>query len=295
MAPAIEVSHLHKSYGSSVVLDDLSLTVTGGIYSLLGPNGAGKTTLVNILTTLLRPDAGSIHICGVPVSRHRQVQQLVSVTGQFAAVDTLLTTSENLVLIGRLLGRNARAARARADELIAAFDLGAAANKLVKNLSGGTARRVDLAMSLVVQPTVLFLDEPTTGLDPVSRRNLWRDIRAMASSGTTVFLTTQYLEEAEALADRIGVLAGGRIVAEGTAAELAAVVGGEELVLSDDDGETVRTISTDGTAAGIAAALQGLDRAAGRLRVQLRSPSLEDAFTTLTQDTSSRTDEEAAA
>jgi ABC-2 type transport system ATP-binding protein len=283
MTSAIEVRDLSKSYGSAVVLSGLDLTVPSGIYSLLGPNGAGKTTLVNILTTLVKPDGGTASICGVPLSDRRCVRQQISVTGQFAAVDTLLTPTENLTLIGRLLGLGARRARARADELIEAFDLGTSAGKLVRDLSGGTARRVDLAMSLVQQPKVLFLDEPTTGLDPTSRRRLWADIRSLASTGTTVLLTTQYLEEAEALADRIGVLARGRIVAEGTAAELTARIGGEELVLRDREGEIVRTLSTDGTAAGVAAALAGLGSEGDGLHLELRRPTLEDAFASLTE------------
>ncbi|WP_156252221.1 ABC transporter ATP-binding protein [Pseudactinotalea terrae] len=282
MASAIEVDALRKSYGSAVVLSDLTLTVPSGIYSLLGPNGAGKTTLVNILTTLVKPDGGTASICGVPLTDRRCVRQQISVTGQFAAVDALLTPAENLVLIGRLLGMSARRARGRADELIDSFDLSASAGKLVRDLSGGTARRVDLAMSLVQQPKVLFLDEPTTGLDPTSRRRLWADIRALARTGTTVLLTTQYLEEAEALADRIGVLAQGRIVAEGTAAELTARIGGEELVLTTGDGEVVRTLTTDGTAGGVAAALAQLGSDAAGLHVELRRPTLEDAFASLT-------------
>ena len=283
MEPAIEVRGLRKRYGSAVVLDELDLTVHEGIYSLLGPNGAGKTTLINVLTTLLRPDGGTARICGVPLADRRRVRRQISVTGQFAAVDALLTPRENLVMIGRLLGLTGRRARQRAEELIASFDLSASAGKPVRDLSGGTARRVDLAMSLVQQPHVLFLDEPTTGLDPASRRRLWADIRSLASSGTTVLLTTQHLEEAEELADRIGVLARGRIVAEGSAAELTARTGGDELVLSRRGGEMVATLSTDGTVAGVAAALAGLDSRDAELHVQLRRPSLEDAFRALTE------------
>src|SRR5690606_29860223 len=269
---------IRKSYASAVVLDGVSLTVPSGVYALLGPNGAGKTTFVNVLTTLLRPDGGTARICGVPLSQRRTVRRLISVTGQFAAVDELLTVTENLVVVARLLGLDAARARSRAAELVEAFDLGAVAHTLVRTLSGGTARRVDLAMSLVQRPAVLFLDEPTTGLDPASRRRLWADIRELATAGTTVLLTTQYLEEAEALADRIGVLAGGRIVAEGTAAELTAVVGGEEVVLTEADGTEVRTLTTDGTVAGLAAALDRLEPDAAALHVQLRRPTLEDAF-----------------
>ncbi|GAB2973359.1 ABC transporter ATP-binding protein [Actinotalea caeni] len=295
MTPAIEVDSIRKSYASAVVLDGVSLTVPSGVYALLGPNGAGKTTFVNVLTTLLRPDGGTARICGVPLSQRRTVRRLISVTGQFAAVDELLTVTENLVVVARLLGLDAARARSRAAELVEAFDLGAVAHTLVRTLSGGTARRVDLAMSLVQRPAVLFLDEPTTGLDPASRRRLWADVRELATAGTTVLLTTQYLEEAEALADRIGVLAGGRIVAEGTAAELTAVVGGEEVVLTEADGTEVRTLTTDGTVAGLAAALDRLEPDTAALHVQLRRPTLEDAFTALTQHRTTSTEKEVAA
>ena len=295
MTPAIEVDSIRKSYASAVVLDGVSLTVPSGVYALLGPNGAGKTTFVNVLTTLLRPDGGTARICGVPLSQRRTVRRLISVTGQFAAVDELLTVTENLVVVARLLGLDAARARSRAAELVEAFDLGAVAHTLVRTLSGGTARRVDLAMSLVQRPAVLFLDEPTTGLDPASRRRLWADVRELATAGTTVLLTTQYLEEAEALADRIGVLTGGRIVAEGTAAELTAVVGGEEVVLTEADGTEVRTLTTDGTVAGLAAALDRLEPDTAALHVQLRRPTLEDAFTALTQHRTTSTEKEVAA
>jgi len=295
MTPAIEVDSIRKSYASAVVLDGVSLTVPSGVYALLGPNGAGKTTFVNVLTTLLRPDGGTARICGVPLSQRRTVHRLISVTGQFAAVDELLTVTENLVVVARLLGLDAARARSRAAELVEAFDLGAVAHTLVRTLSGGTARRVDLAMSLVQRPAVLFLDEPTTGLDPASRRRLWADVRELATAGTTVLLTTQYLEEAEALADRIGVLAGSRIVAEGTAAELTAVVGGEEVVLTEADGTEVRTLTTDGTVAGLAAALDRLEPDTAALHVQLRRPTLEDAFTALTQHRTTSTEKEVAA
>ena len=295
MTPAIEVDSIRKSYASAVVLDGVSLTVPSGVYALLGPNGAGKTTFVNVLTTLLRPDGGTARICGVPLSQRRTVRRLISVTGQFGAVDELLTVTENLVVVARLLGLDAARARSRAAELVEAFDLGAVAHTLVRTLSGGTARRVDLAMSLVQRPAVLFLDEPTTGLDPASRRRLWADVRELATAGTTVLLTTQYLEEAEALADRIGVLAGGRIVAEGTAAELTAVVGGEEVVLTEADGTEVRTLTTDGTVAGLAAALDRLEPDTAALHVQLRRPTLEDAFTALTQHRTTSTEKEVAA
>lgn len=293
MEPAIDVVGLRKSYGTGMVLHDLDLRVPGGIYALLGPNGAGKTTLVHILTTLIRADGGTASVLGVPVSDRRRLRRLIGVTGQFAAVDELLTPVENLTLVGRLLGLRPPAARRRARHLIDSFDLGASAAKPVKALSGGTLRRVDLAMSLVMPAPVLFLDEPTTGLDPASRRRLWADIRALADGGTCVFLTTQYLEEAEALADRIGVLADGRIVAEGSASELAAIAGSERAVLVGADGEEVRTLPTDGTVAGLAATLSELAAEHGDLRVELRRPTLEDAFTKLTETRPDREPEEA--
>jgi ABC-2 type transport system ATP-binding protein len=282
--PAVEVHGLSVSYGHHAVLSDLDLTVTRGIYALLGPNGAGKTTLVNALTTVLRPTEGSIRVDGHPITDRAAIRRLISVTGQFAAVDDLLTTTENLELVGTLLGLSRTAARQRAAELIADFDLDKHARLLASKLSGGTRRRLDLAMSLVVRPAVLFLDEPTTGLDPASRRRLWAGIRHLAAQGTTVLLTTQYLEEAEALADRIGVLSGGSIVAEGTATELAEIAGSAQVVLSSADGETQHTLPSDGTVAGVLASLGELGPDSASLRVELRRPTLEDAFTAITDD-----------
>lgn len=222
MTPAIEVDSIRKSYASAVVLDGVSLTVPSGVYALLGPNGAGKTTFVNVLTTLLRPDGGTARICGVPLPQRRTVRRLISVTGQLAAVDELLTVTENLVVVARLLGLDAARARSRAAELVEAFDLGAVAHTLVRTLSGGTARRVDLAMSLVQRPAVLFLDEPTTGLDPESRRDAWSIVRSRLAEGVTVVLTTHYLEEAEELSDRLAIMHEGRVVREGTVADIVA-------------------------------------------------------------------------
>ena len=291
---AVEVDDLHVRYGDHAVLTGLTLRVHDGVYALLGPNGAGKTTLVNALTATLRPTAGSIRVCGHAIEDRVAIRRLVSVTGQFAAVDDLLTTTENLELIGVLLGRSRAGARQRAAELIADFDLDTHARVLASRLSGGTRRRLDLAMSLVVRPAVLFLDEPSTGLDPASRRRLWADIRELAATGTTVVLTTQYLEEAEALADRIGVLSGGRIVAEGTAAELADVAGSAQVVLSTPDGTTRRTLPSDGTVTGLLATLGALPSTDADMRVELRRPTLEDAFTAITTDPTNTTREDAA-
>ncbi len=286
MAAAIEIAGLVKSYRAPV-LDGLDLTIDGGVFALLGPNGAGKTTLVSILTTLVRPSAGTARILGVDVvGEPRAIRQLIAATGQETTLDEYLTGRENLVMFGRLHGLGRRSGR-RADELLAQFGLEADGRRMVSTYSGGMRRRLDLAASLVTRPSVLFLDEPTTGLDPVGRRRVWDDVRRLADEGTTVFLTTQTLDEAEALADRIAVLRAGRIVADGTAAELAATVGGQRLVLLDHDGAEVRSIDTDGTAASLDAALGSLTDAERGLRAALRSPTLDDAFVALTQPPSS--------
>ncbi len=282
MAAPIEITGLGKTYREPV-LDGLDLTVHGGVFALLGPNGAGKTTLVSILTTLIRPSTGAAHILGVNVVREpRSIRRLIAVTGQDTTLDEYLTGRENLVMFGRLNGLGRRS-RSRADELLAQFGLDQAGSQLVSTYSGGMRRRLDLAASLVTRPAVLFLDEPTTGLDPVARRTVWDDVRHLADDGTTVFLTTQTLDEAEALADRIAVLRAGRIVADGTVAELTATVGGQRLVLLDDDGTEIRSIDTDGTAASLDAALGSLPDAERALRAALRSPTLDDAFVALTQ------------
>ena len=228
----IRISGLTKAFGKHAVLAGVDLDVRPGeIVALLGPNGAGKTTLVNILTTLLVPDGGSATVDGFDVVTHpAEVRRRISVTGQSAAVDGLLTGEENLRMMARLSGLPRADTRVRTAELLARFDLADAARKLVSTYSGGMRRRLDLALSLVVTPPVVFLDEPTTGLDTRSRRELWDAIRALAADGATVLLTTQYLEEADQLADRIALLDGGRIVALGTASELKSRVG-EELSL----------------------------------------------------------------
>ncbi|MCW3493526.1 ATP-binding cassette domain-containing protein [Microbacterium sp. SSM24] len=288
---AIEVRGLRKSFGGQTVLDELDLTVRRGeVFALLGPNGAGKTTTINVLTTLARPDAGTAEVAGVDVARNPEgVKRRISLTGQSAAVDDVLTGAENLEMLGRLSGLSTRAARRRATDLLERFDLADAATKRVSAYSGGMRRRLDLALSFVVTPEVLFLDEPTTGLDTRSRRELWDVIRSLAEAGTTVFLTTQYLEEADQLADRIAVLDGGRIVATGTAAQLKARVGGDTVELHDDHGDLLREVATDGTVSGLRAALDVLDESGAEGVVSLRRPSLDDVFLTLTASDSSRT------
>ena len=223
----IEVDGVSKTFGDVTALDGVSLTVPRGtVLGLLGHNGAGKTTLVNVLTTMLPPTSGSARVAGYDVvGQANQVRGRIGLTGQFAAVDEGLSGTDNLVLIARLLGASRREAKARAEELLDLFDLTAAAGRPARTYSGGMRRRLDLAASLVGQPDVIFLDEPTTGLDPVSRIGLWEIVENLVGDGTTVLLTTQYLDEADRLADAITVLADGRIVAAGTAAELKAQVG----------------------------------------------------------------------
>lgn len=283
--PAIAVRGLRKAFGRQIVLDGLDLDVARGeVFALLGPNGAGKTTTIQILTTLIRPDAGSAHILDVDVVRDpAAAKRRISLTGQSAAVDDVLTGTENLVMLGRLSGLSPRAARARAAELLERFDLADAGGRRVGTYSGGMRRRLDLALSFVVTPEVLFLDEPTTGLDTRSRRELWDVIRSLADAGTTVLLTTQYLEEADQLADRIAVLDGGRIVATGSAAQLKSRVGGDTVEVHDTHGELLRAVPTDGTVPGLCAALDALDESGTAGVVSLRRPSLDDVFLALTE------------
>jgi ABC-2 type transport system ATP-binding protein len=219
---AIEIKNLHKSYGSNEVLKGIDLEVKkGSLLALLGPNGAGKTTIVNILATLASFGQGEIKVFGHDVVKEASaVRKRISLTGQFASVDEELTGRENLILIARLSGYGWRDSKKRADELLAAFEIEDAANRLAKNYSGGMKRRLDLAASIVVPPDLLFLDEPTTGLDPRSRRAIWDTIRTLKKAGTTILLTTQYLEEADELAERIVIIDRGSIIADGTAGEL---------------------------------------------------------------------------
>ncbi|MFD1250559.1 ABC transporter ATP-binding protein [Nocardioides ginsengisoli] len=229
--PVIEVAGLRKSYGDQVVLDGVDLTVPGGtVYALLGPNGAGKTTTVNICSTLLAADAGDVRIAGYDVRREADaVRRSIGVTGQFSAIDELLTGRENLRLMADLAHLGRAEAQARVSELLELFGLTDAAARRAATYSGGMKRRLDLAMTLVSRPRLIFLDEPTTGLDPRSRRDLWQIVRELLADGVTIFLTTQYLEEADQLAHTVGLLDGGRLVAEGTPAELKAQAGGETL------------------------------------------------------------------
>lgn len=225
---AIEASRLTKVFGTTRVVDGVDLAVSAGtVYGFLGPNGAGKTTTIRMLATLFRPDGGTARVLGHDVVRDADaVRSLVSLTGQFGSVDDDLTARENLVLVARLLGSSRGHAKARASELLDSFALAEASDRQVKKLSGGMRRRLDIAASIVVTPDLLFLDEPTTGLDPRSRNQVWDIVRALATEGTTVLLTTQYLDEADQLADRIAVIDRGKVIAEGTSGELKAAVGG---------------------------------------------------------------------
>lgn len=284
MTLAIDVRGLHKRYGRSEVLTGLDLAVeTGTVFALLGPNGAGKTTLISILSTLTVPDSGTALVAGHDVVREpAAVRRCIALTGQSAAVDGMLSGAENIRMLAQLSGLSPRQARDRARELLAGFGLLDAAEKPASSYSGGMRRRLDLALSLVVPPRLLFLDEPTTGLDTRSRLALWQAIRSLREHGTTVMLTTQYLEEADQLADRIAVLDHGVIVAEGTAAELKARVGGEIVEVRTADGQLMHELSTDGTIAGLRAVLDGLGAGAEQASVTVRKPSLDDVFLALT-------------
>jgi ABC-2 type transport system ATP-binding protein len=235
--PALAVTGLRKSFGETRVLDGIDLEIAEGtVFALLGPNGSGKTTTIQILTTLLRPDAGELSVAGFDVLRQpAAVRGVIGVTGQLSAVDNLLTGEENLRLIADLVHLDRQTARRRIRELLERFDLTDAAGRLAATYSGGMRRRLDLAMTLVGQPRIIFLDEPTTGLDPRSRRTMWQIVRELVDAGTTIFLTTQYLDEADQLADRIAVLDRGRIVAEGTPDELKRQVAGEDGSVHLDD------------------------------------------------------------
>ncbi|MET9257719.1 ATP-binding cassette domain-containing protein [Streptomyces sp. NPDC003717] len=237
--PAVEARGLVKDYGDSRALDGVDLTIRRGqVYGFLGPNGAGKTTTLRILSTLTRPTAGTARVLGHDVVGEADaVRARIAVTGQFASLDEDLTGQENLLLLARLRGLSRAAARRRADDLLAAFDLTGAARRPVSGYSGGMRRRLDIGAGLIVTPDLLFLDEPTTGLDPRSRNQVWELVRRVAAVGTTVLLTTQYLEEADRLAERIAVVDGGRIVAEGTGAQLRSRVGSATLHLRLLDAE----------------------------------------------------------
>lgn len=275
---------MRKAFGSTTVVDGLDVTVARGeVFALLGPNGAGKTTTINILTTLIDADSGTARVAGFDTSTESiEVRRRISLTGQSAAVDDALSATENVIMFSRLAGLTAAAARRRAVDLIARFDLADAASRRVGTFSGGMRRRLDLALSFVVTPEVLFLDEPTTGLDTISRRDLWDLIRTLAAAGTTVFLTTQYLEEADQLADRIAVLHDGRIAALGTPAELKARIGGDTVELHDSRGELVREVATDGSIADLRRALDVLCAEGHDGTVTLRRPTLDDVFLAVT-------------
>ena len=316
---AVETSGLHKRYGEVHALRGVDLRVdTGSVFGLLGPNGAGKTTAVRILTTLLAPDEGSARVAGFDVVRDAaKVRERIGLAGQYAAVDENLSGFENLELVGRLYHLGRGRARQRARELLASFDLADAGGRLVRTYSGGMRRRLDLAAALVARPPVLFLDEPTTGLDIRSRIELWDAIEALVSQGTTVLLTTQYLDEADRLADRIAVIDQGLVIAEGMPAELKAQVGGERLDIHlCDDGrgqEAVVALAAiasdrpsleDGSVrvpvaerrGTIAEAVRRLDDAGIAIDdISVSTPTLDDVFLNLTGHAAEREPEEAEA
>jgi ABC-2 type transport system ATP-binding protein len=301
--PAITVSGLCKSFGETRVLDGVDLTVADGtVFALLGPNGAGKTTIVRILSTLIEADAGGARVAGHDVRRDADgVRRAIGVTGQFSAVDEMLTGAENLRLMSDLHHLGRAAGPARVDELLRRFDLTGAARRPASTYSGGMRRRLDLAMTLVGSPTVIFLDEPTTGLDPRSRRTMWESIRELVADGVTIFLTTQYLDEADHLADRIAVLDHGRIVAEGSAQELKRRIPGghvqlqfstvqalhaaaEVLDAATYDHETlVMQVPGDGGVRSLRRLLDQLDDADVEVeQLSIHTPDLDDVFFAVT-------------
>ncbi|BCB75610.1 daunorubicin resistance protein DrrA family ABC transporter ATP-binding protein [Phytohabitans flavus] len=301
--PAIETAGLRKSFGDKLVLDGVDLRVAPAtVYALLGPNGAGKTTIVRVLSTLLRLDAGTARVGGHDVTAHPDaVRAMIGVTGQFSAVDNLLTGVENLHLMGDLHHLGRREVRGRAERLLADFDLVEAGGKPVQVYSGGMRRRLDLAMTLMGDPRIIFLDEPTTGLDPRSRRNMWQIIRDLVADGVTIFLTTQYLEEADHLADRVAVLDHGRVIAEGTPHELKRRVPGGHIRLQFPDARALAAAAAilDGASPdaealtlqvpgdtgvrSLRALLDRLDRAAVEVdTLSVHLPDLDDVFLALT-------------
>ncbi|MEY2847989.1 MAG: hypothetical protein RI885_654 [Actinomycetota bacterium] len=301
--PAIDIRALRKHYGSTVVLDGVDLAVQAGtVTALLGANGAGKTTTVHILSTLIRPDGGSALVGGSDVVTDAAgVRAVIGLTGQFSAVDGLLTGEENLLLMARLRHLGATAAKARVSELLEQFDLVESARKPLATYSGGMRRRLDLAMTLVQAPRVIFLDEPTTGLDPRSRRTMWQIVRELVADGTTVLLTTQHLDEADELADRVAVLDGGRIVAEGTPDDLKRLVPGGHLRVrftdvaalhsasrllggsSSDEIALTLTVPSDAGVGALRTTLDRLDSAGIDVAdLSIHTPDLDDVFFALT-------------
>ena len=317
---AIETRGLKKSFGKTHAVAGVDLAVSaGGVYGVLGPNGAGKTTTIRMLATLLRPDAGEAQVLGYDVVRDaRAVRSRVGLTGQFASVDEDLTGVENLLLLARLLGYSRRRGRERAADLLDAFGLAEAADRQVKKYSGGMRRRIDIAASLVVTPELIFLDEPTTGLDPRSRNQVWEIVRSMVAEGATVVLTTQYLDEADQLADRIAVIDHGKVIAEGSSGELKASVGAGSLHVRlrapEQRAEAERVLAgvlevpaePSADPAALSARISDPERVARALAELSRSgidvtefalgqPSLDEVFLTLTGHAAEETPEEDAA
>ncbi|HEX2367963.1 MAG TPA: ATP-binding cassette domain-containing protein [Acidimicrobiia bacterium] len=306
---AISVEGLRKSYGDNLVLDGIDLSVAEGtVFALLGPNGAGKTTIVQILSTLIGADAGQVEVAGHdPATEPDEVRAAIGVTGQFSAIDKLLTGEENLMLMADLHHLPKSESRRRVSELLERFDLVEAADKFPETYSGGMQRRLDLAMGLVGSPRIVFLDEPTTGLDPRGRHTMWEAIRSLASGGVTIFLTTQYLEEADRLADRVALLDGGNLVAQGTPDELKRLAPGGHIELRfatpsdlesaasvldamghDDEGLALQ-VASDGGIASLRSVLDRLDHESievGSLTVH--TPSLDDVFFALTGHATSK-------
>ncbi len=316
-SPAITAVDVRMSFGDNVVLDGLDLTVEpGSVFALLGPNGAGKTTMVRILATLLQADHGTIRVAGHDVMREADaVRAAIGVTGQFSAIDDLLTGRENLALMADLHHLPRAHARERIDQVLERFELADAADRIAMTYSGGMRRRLDLAMTLIGAPQIIFLDEPTTGLDPRSRRTVWEIVESLAGDGTTVFLTTQYLEEADRLADRVAILDQGRLVAEGSAQELKQRIPGGRIDVQFADAEAqlvaaaalgisvlergapTLQIPTDGNVATLRRVLRDLDGAGvDVVDLAIHTPDLDDVFFALTgrdaDPAESRTEEE---
>ncbi|WP_308634917.1 ATP-binding cassette domain-containing protein [Paenibacillus silvisoli] len=304
---AVEARGLVKSFGDNLAVDGVDLNVrAGSIYGVLGPNGAGKTTTIRMLATLLRPDAGSARVFGHDVEKESQiVRQLIGVTGQYASVDESLSATENLIIFSRLLGLGRAESKRKAAELLEEFGLTEAAKRPLKNFSGGMRRRLDLAASLIAQPPLIFLDEPTTGLDPRTRAQMWETIRRLVKTGSTVLLTTQYLDEADQLADRIAVIDRGHVVAEGTVDELKASVGTSSLQLRVQDAQDIEAArsaihrvlevqsSVSSEAGRITAPMADADRVTDLLialraegihlaEMSVQKPTLDEVFLTIT-------------